>query len=84
MEGFYKERGCNMKKLIKALLIVIAVFVLLQAAIGGTAALGNALSSHHAQSTGFTDIASVQNIQVLACLNGHGYACVKPNVGWNT
>jgi len=72
-----------MKKLIKVSLILITVFVMLQAGIGGAVALGNALSSHH-QSTGFTTAVSVQNIQVLTCLDGHGHSCVKPNVGWNT
>jgi hypothetical protein len=72
-----------MKKLIQAALIVVVVFMMLQAAVGGvfitvdeTASLGNTQY--------VTAPASGQRLQVLICLSGRLVRCVMPNVGWNS
>lgn len=73
-----------MKKLIQVLLIVVVVFVMVQAVIGGTMALTGQTRSNEIQSTYFTTTAPAQTVQLLICSDGRGVSCVKPNVGWNS
>ena len=73
-----------MKKLIQVSLIVVVVFVMVQALIGGTMALTGQTRSNEVQSASFTTITPVQNVQLLTCLDGRGLSCMKPNVGWNS
>ena len=72
-----------MKKLIQVALIVVVVFMMLQAAVGGAfismdkmASVGN---SQYVMAP-----ASGQSLQVLICLSSRLVGCVTPNVGWNS
>jgi heme A synthase len=73
-----------MKKLIQVSLIVVLVFVMVQAVIGGTMALTGQTRSNEVQSTYFTTIKPVQNVRLLICPDGRGVSCMRPNVGWNS
>jgi heme A synthase len=72
-----------MKKLIQVSLIVVVVFMLLQAAIGGafvsTDKMASFENTHYVAAT-----VSGQNIQGFSCLNGRVINCVLPQVGWNS
>jgi len=73
-----------MKKLIQVSLIVVVLLVMVQAVMGGTMALTSQTHSIEVQRTSFTALPSVQNVQLLLCLDGRGVSCMRPNVGWNS
>jgi hypothetical protein len=73
-----------MKKLIQVSLIVVVVFMMVQAVMGGTMALTGQTRSNEVQSTHFTTVTPAQNVQLLICPDGRGVSCMKPNVGWNS
>ncbi len=72
-----------MKKLIQALIIVVLVFTLFQAASGVSIAFADTACTNGTQSSCLLTTASAQTVQVLTCLSNHVF-CVTPNVGWNT
>lgn len=72
-----------MKKLIQFSIVVILLFVLLQAMVGGAfSAAGNALVN----GTQLHSVppASVQSALVITCWDGRMVNCYTPNVGWNS
>lgn len=72
-----------MKKLIQVSLMVVLVFILLQAMIGNTFVPADKMVSHeNLQYT--TATMSGQSVQVLICSSGRLVNCVLPNVGWNS
>jgi len=73
-----------MKKLIQASLIIIVVFVMVQAVMGGTLSLIGQTRSNEIQSTHFTTLVPVQYVQLLICSDSSGISCMRPNVGWNS
>jgi hypothetical protein len=73
-----------MKKLIQVSLIVVIVFLMAQAVVGGPMALASQTHSIEVQRSSFTTVTPVQNVQLLICPAGRGVSCMKPNVGWNS
>lgn len=72
-----------MKKLIKACLIVVVVFMMLQAMIGGAFVPSDKMVSFENPQY-VTAPSSGQSIQILICVRGRVAGCVLPNVGWNS
>lgn len=71
-----------MKKLIQISLVVVLVFVLLQAMAGGSMVSSSQVGSSAASGTFFTADTSVENVHAAACVSKKGVVCIK--VGWNT
>jgi hypothetical protein len=74
-----------MKKLIQISLVVILVFMLVQAIAGGSIVSTSKLDSSTTSGTFFTADTSVEDVHAAACqVHIKGVICVKPLVGWNT
>jgi len=72
-----------MKKLIRVSLILVVVFMLLQAVIGGAFVSADKMISYENPQY-VTAPSSGQSIQILICARGRVAGCVLPNVGWNS
>jgi hypothetical protein len=72
-----------MKKAIQIWLVVVLVFVLFQAATGGSL-ISSGMSDSNANSSALSSAA--EDVQMTAgCLvRVKGVICVRPNVGWNS
>jgi hypothetical protein len=73
-----------MKKWIQVSLIVVVVFGMVQAVIGGSPALTGQPRSADVPSTYFTTTVPLQTFQLGICPDYRGVSCMRPNVGWNS
>ena len=74
-----------MKKLIQISLIVVLVFVLFQAAAGGSVVSSGKIGSSDVSHISSTVNTSLEGAQMAACVvRIKGVVCVTPNVGWNS
>lgn len=72
-----------MKKSIQVALIVVFVFILLQAAVGGVFSPADKMVSYQNAQYATAPV-SGESIQVLICASSRLVGCVTPNVGWNS
>ena len=74
-----------MKMLIQFALIVVLIFVLFQAVVGGSATASDRAGLGTASNISFLAHTTSEDFQMAACLVGiKGVVCIKPNVGWNS
>ena len=73
-----------MKKFIKVSLILVVVFMLLQAVIGGAFVSADKMAASFENPQYVTAPSSGAGIQVLICAGSRSVNCVMPHVGWNS
>ena len=74
-----------MKKIIQIFLVVVLVFVLLQAVNAGSITSSGTVGASTASRVSSPVNASAEGVQMASCLDGiKDEFCVQPNVGWNS